>query len=451
MPDLRRKAVTHLASKSSTPKGSPRSSRPCSRRGTDEEYLSDDGSTISNESFDGFWDGADIKQSVGKDWEEELEEAFDGILERKGTSTTGREEALSQIVRLTTLRYTRSQIAGKESQLTSALLKSLRNGRTDRESILACKALSLLMITMSDYDQFYSSTSTPLKMAIENHNSVQVKCAAIHTLALSAFLFAPSTHETQAVLDFYIEIVENDGHSIGAGDIEGVVIAALEAFALLVTCLEDSEGTGQRAMPVLINQLESSDVGVRLISGECIALLYEQHYNAQSEGEDEGAPSSQGPYDNIVHLTGLLSRLSTSSTKRISKASRKAQHSTFRDVLLTVSSPKSSAPSETLVFHREMVVTIDTWSRFHVLQELRRILTQGLHVHFSRNATIREMLEYEGIVIEPDEDEMDEDFEQRKQEKKSIQAEMRRTRQTSVKSERKTKGLQRVWTQEEEV
>lgn len=230
--------------------------------------------------------------------------------------------------------------------------------------------------------------------------------------------------EILSIMEYLLEIVESDGHSIEAGDSAAVVTAALEEWAFLATKIEDLEQESQTAMEAFVDQLESSDAGVQIAAGENIALIYEKSYTeleedeSSNEEEDEdpedgsspGAPKMvkrYEPYRNVTQLTNQLSALASVSSRRLSKKDKKSLHTSFADVLNSVENPtrgpryQNALNQETgkrygsrmvVRVNRAGVMKIDKWWKLHRLQAFRRILGGGFLVHYEKNAVVFDSL-----------------------------------------------------------
>ncbi|KZF19566.1 hypothetical protein L228DRAFT_250596 [Xylona heveae TC161] len=275
----------------------------------------------------------------------------------------------------------------------------------------------------------YDAVFQPIKRTINDSESEASKVAAIHTLATVTFYGGASLDETQNTVEYYLEIIESDGHSIGAGDSEAVVTAALEEWGFLATQLEDMEDLSEPAMEAFVEQLDSSYPRVQIAAGENIALLYEKSYTeleedeeaesdddgAESDPEDErlpGAPKMVKRYtvyrreDQLKHK---LSALATLSSHRLSKKDKKSLHTNFADILNSVENPtrgpryQNAVSQETgkrygnrmaVRIHRTGIMKIDQWWKLHRLQALRRILQGGFISHYEKNEVIFDSLPY---------------------------------------------------------
>lgn len=284
-------------------------------------------------------------------------------------------------------------------------------------------ALTLVLVTEPS-DHIYDAIVSPIKITISDSEYINAKVAAVHALGAATFYGGASEDETQSIMDFLVEIIESDGEVIEAGDNGAVVTAALEEWGFLATVLEDMSETSTEPIEAMIEQLESSDVGVQIASGENIALLYEKSYSDReadddppSENEDQDSDDEDAddktqvkrysPYRRTDQLSHTLSELATASSRRVSKKDRKSLHSNFSDILNSVEHP-TRGPRYSNALNAEtgerygsrMTVKvggksqmiIDKWWKLHRLKALRRILQGGFLVHYKDNSVVFETL-----------------------------------------------------------
>ncbi|KAK9484737.1 interferon-related developmental regulator-domain-containing protein [Lipomyces starkeyi] len=499
MSDLRRKAASRLAKSGSKKRGGSgyttptKGSRNSSRFNTDDEdnfdddismFSDDDWSVGSSDTLDSY--GTDTENSgrsasrsrkkdtdTGIDWREKLGELVDVISgERKNTSYSSREDALSRISKIMSMKYAWRIVENRHKDFEDGIIRSLKNGKSGKETILACRVLSLLVVTDPENEVWFTGTVSLLKNLIFSLDEAATKVACLYTLG-SVVFFSTASGEVEAgdILDFLLDIIMSDGSSIQAADDEKVVTAAIQTFGFIASTLDDALEISQSAVPALVDQLESSQVSVRMASGQVIALLYERYaedignyhlVDDSSEEEDiadapvESAgslpsPSSSSEDDKIEsdeegaertplparpqpkrtlsslpklyydddQLVNLLTQLSTSSSKRLAKSSRRAQRSIFRDILETVktaightdvevesdtmgyerpsmdssvlslSSNVNSNIHLTLRFEQGLTLSIDSWAAYLRLAHVRRILSHGLPAHYSKNRIVR--------------------------------------------------------------
>ena len=285
-------------------------------------------------------------------------------------------------------------------------------------------AISLSILT-DPADTIYDAVYSQLKRTITDSESSLSKAAAIHTLGVSTFYGGASLEATQETMEFFIEIVESDGNSVGAGDDATVVTAAVEEWAFLATQLDDVEEATEVAMDAFVEQLSSAHPGLQIAAGENIALLYEKSYTELEEDEEPPERSDLDDLDDELEQGGPvmvkryqvyrredqlkreLSLLANISGKSISKKDRKNLHMNFADILNTVEHPtlgpryqkainketnKSYGSRLTVRIRDVGEMKIDRWWKFHRLQALRRVLQGGFVVHYENNRVVFDTL-----------------------------------------------------------
>lgn len=279
----------------------------------------------------------------------------------------------------------------------------------------------MLLITQQS-DHIYDTIAGPVKIIINDSQYAQAKLAAIHTLGIAAFYGGAGSGGIQEVMDYLLEIIESDGHSIEAGDNGQIVTAALEEWGFLATQLEDMEETSEEPMEAFVEQLESTDVNVQVAAGENIALLFEKSYTEREEDEepekhdidsdDEDAPATDvvkrytvwRREDQLIHT---LEALSTASSKRMSKKDRKSLHTNFADISNSIKRPwvgprysnaidqetgKAYGSRMTVSIGSKNSMTISKWWQLIRLKSLKRVLQGGFLIHYEDNEVIFDSL-----------------------------------------------------------
>jgi hypothetical protein len=339
------------------------------------------------------------------------------IIERKKSSYQAREEALDRYVGLLSTKYARQEIVSQKSEIIDSCLRSIRSGRTEKESLLAAKALGLTIVT-DPTDEIYDTVIPTFKRTIADHDSHLLKVAIIHQLGAAAFYGGATTAETEGIMNFLLEIIQNDGHSIGAGDDGGgVVTAALEEWGFLCTQLDDAEKVTYASMGATIDQLDSSEVTVQVAAGENIALLYEKSFT-EAEPDELDDPHESGkkwiqrykPYPTDRNsddgLKRSLADLCTGSRRYLNRRDKRTQRSAFTDILSAIDDPlRGPRFSEALDrtgavrgsriavrVHRTGVLRVDKWWKLLRVQHLRRLLGGGFLTHWVENPVIFESL-----------------------------------------------------------
>jgi hypothetical protein len=281
-------------------------------------------------------------------------------------------------------------------------------------------AIALTIITAPS-ETIYEAIFPALKHAYTDSEHYSVKSAAIHTLGAAAVYGGASDQEIEDIIDGFLEIIESDGESIGAGDSGEVVAAACEEWGFLATSIDDVEDKTEIAMDAFVEQLESSDTSVQVAAGENIALLYEKSYTereaedgpASDEEDEEGYTIDSSVvkryevYRQKSQLEHTLSKLATESSRRIAKKDRKALHVNFADILNTVEHPQRGPRYQkaidqetgrrygsrlTIRIHKTGSMKIDKWWKLHRLQSLRRVLGGGFVVHYENNEVVFDSL-----------------------------------------------------------
>lgn len=284
--------------------------------------------------------------------------------------------------------------------------------------------LALALITVTDpSDSIYDLINQALKRVVVEFESPAVKSSAIHALGAAAFFGGVVDQEALSIMEYLLEVVESDGHSIEAGHSAEVVTAALEEWGFLATQVEDLEEESQTAVEAFADQLESSDAGVQIAAGENIALIYEKSFTEmeedESDEEDDEDPedgSSPGapkmvkryePFRNVGQLKNQISALASVSSRRLSKKDKKSLHTSFADILNSVENPTRGPRYQNAInqetgkrygsrmvvrVNRAGVMKIDKWWKLHRLQALRRILGGGFLVHYEKNPMVFESL-----------------------------------------------------------
>jgi hypothetical protein len=372
------------------------------------------GKLIQESSLGSFGEASTLDElpEPGNTWQDDLGDVIQRIVDRKKSSYQGREEAFAMYVAILSAKYAREEIVMKKDEIVDSCLRSVKSGRTEKESLLAAKALGLTLIT-DPTEEIYDKASQTFKGIISDHESLPLKCQVIHQLGAVAFYGGATTAETEGIMEFFLEIVESDGHNLGAGDDAGVVTAALEEWGFLCTQLEDAEDVTKSSIDALVEQLNSSEVSVQVAAGENIALLFEKSHT-EAEDDELDDPNEAGkrwvqryqPYPRVEALKETLVGLSSGARRYLSKRNKKTQRSAFGDILRSIEDPlKGPRYSEaldkngaargsrmTVRVHQMGVLRVDKWWKLVRLQHLRRLLGGGFLTHWVENPVIFESL-----------------------------------------------------------
>lgn len=82
---------------------------------------------------------ADNAELSTEAWRTELADRIQEVIDRKRSSVQGRETCLTSYVRILTAHYAEEEIRGKEAELVTAFLKSIKAESSEKETILAMK------------------------------------------------------------------------------------------------------------------------------------------------------------------------------------------------------------------------------------------------------------------------------------------------------------------------
>ncbi|OCK79155.1 IFRD domain-containing protein [Lepidopterella palustris CBS 459.81] len=402
-------------------------SRNPSRHGSDDEdgALSD-GTAWSTNSIDDILNGEDIDLPPDT-WKSELNTRIEQIIDRKRSSTEGRADSLNAYAHILMARYARDDIENRIDEILPSMLRSIKAETSERETVVALKALAVTILTL-DSDDIYDSVHELLKRTISDSEFTHAKINAIHTLGAAAFFGGASEEETADIMSFLLEIIESDGLSAGAHDNGDVVVAALEEWGLLATEIEDMEDATDSAIEAFVEQLQSSETSVQIAAGQNIALLYEKSYTPL-EDDEEASDNDNGSEDEETHsasgqkmvkrytvyrrqdqLMRQLEELANISTRKISKKDKKNLHSSFTDIRNSVEKPTRGPKYSTALdgetgrtygagrmkvrISRSVEVKIDKWWKLQRLNALRRVLQGGFAVQYDENGAVNRCLPF---------------------------------------------------------
>lgn len=418
----RSKESTPPISRNSSAAPSPRGSRIASRQGSDDESEFSDSTDWGTNSIDALVAPSELEGEGGNElWAAELEERINSLTDRKRSYTEGREQQLSAFNLILTRHFAEEQLKGRADEIVSTLLKSVKAGQSEREVVLALKALALVIITEPSED-IYDAVASIFKNTINDSQYAAAKIGAIHALSIATFYGGATVEETEEIMDLFLDIVSSDGAIVEETDNGDLVVAALEEWGFLATQLEDMEESTETAIDTFVDQLESSDPSVQIAAGDNIALLYEKSYTeaeSDDEPESDDEDGSKGPrmikrytvYRQQHQLEQTLQAIAKGSSKRVSKKDRKHLHLEFNDVLATIEKPTRGPRYSTaldiegkeygsrmkVTIHGGGKMTIDKWWKLHRLNGLKRLLQSGFMVHYEFNQVVFDSLP---VIIE---------------------------------------------------
>ena len=348
---------------------------------------------------------------------QELRDRIEELTDRKGSSNKGREECLTSYIRILNSHYIADALYGSVPDLISSFSRSIKAESSEKEAMLALKALALTAISISD-EKLYENSAAAVKRSITDSQSFPTKAAAIHCLGTCIAFGGAGEEEILETLTFLLEIITSDGNLVDAADNAETVTAALRVYGFLATRIEDLENDSEEAIEAFLEQLDSSDPDVQIAAGENIALLYEKSYTPQEEDEttsdieepEEGGDSSgdesgdlnlikrYNAYHNTSEVIEKVSALASLSTHKLNKRIKQLLHKSFASILTTVENPRlglrtNSARGMRIKIYQSGEMDVDSWWKLMRLNALRRLLAGGFVNHyFEGNKQVLEML-----------------------------------------------------------
>ncbi|KAK9717985.1 Interferon- developmental regulator 1 [Basidiobolus ranarum] len=366
--NLLKKAVKS-ASKASSRTATPASSRHASD--LEEDGLSE-GSDSTLDSLSSFQD------DMGNvDWSDELKKNIEELSEKR---TTARESTLLRLAKILSHKYLDEDLYLQRDTIMDTLKKCIKRSGSVQERILAAKVIVLCFITLgAGEESLYKDVSPILKSIVHDTTEPDVLSAVINCLAVISFVASTDELETLKLMDMFTVIFKDSHRS------PQTIVSAVNAHGLLFTTLGGSSRITRSifdsTMPILTRLLESSNVEIRVSSGESMALMIEiLRDNCDSPFR----------YDRMKTLIASLNSLATDCSKHRSKKDRSAQRSAFREIIGSIDDEQS--PELKLKFRGE-VITFTGWSEIKQLNAFREALTEGLHVHFQYNDLLHDIFE----------------------------------------------------------
>ncbi|KAH6641664.1 interferon-related developmental regulator-domain-containing protein [Chaetomium tenue] len=416
----RLKPESGLSSTNHSPNGSPANSRvgsransrPGSRYASEDEFASDsendDIMTMSANSVDG-------DEDVGSTttWVERLQDRVTELQDRKRSSVQGREATLGGYNHLLKHHFAQGQLQRSVAEIMPVLLRDIKSGSSDEERLRALKAFTLTVLTCSS-DTVFEQALPILKAACHDSEEEDNKIEAIHALSIAVTYGGGSTEAAEEVLDFFMEIIESDGHFVTAADSAPVVTAALQAWAFVASHLDDLTDQSEAAIEAFMEQLDSSDPDVQTGAGVNIALLFE----AARDYEEETGESFDMQYNQHRIMT-RMAEIVRDSSKTVSKKGRRNLRSNFSSIVTSLERGKGpgystagrSGPNphtggsrtddqgdfrefgyrEKIRIYNQFLL-IDTWSLHTRVEMLKILLGGGFGIHYLENPVIRDIL-----------------------------------------------------------
>ncbi|KAJ1937645.1 Interferon- developmental regulator 1 [Kickxella alabastrina] len=365
------------SSKASTPKQAP------SANVSDDEF--DDTDSVAS---DDAWVVAGDEEAgakaveAGDNWESILGDALESVGDKRVVS---REKGLLTIVRVMSLRFIGDGLENSRVTLLEALKRSVRNNKSEKETLLALLAIGQWFINFGmEHANEYASIDKQLKTLINDHKTDSVRALALNMLGLANFISGTDHNDAAEVMRF----ISDRFFSATAAAPVVVLRQALETYGFLMTVLVAgnqalAERTFQQSdFQAHMKALCAESIDLRLVAAQNFALMHE-------------ALSHDGhlyEFDQQEELVATLLSIKHESSKRHGKRVTQAQRSAMRDVLKSIETGK--APKMQLIFVGRSVV-FDRWERIIRLHVFKAVLGSGLPVHFVDNPLLRDIFEVE--------------------------------------------------------
>lgn len=358
-------------------------------------------------SIDAFLESDDLADASVDATKQNLNTTIDEIIERKGSTATGREDALLRYNRFLKIHHFEDVVSSRVDAILAALSKSIKAESSSKETVLALKAVSLTALS-SENTMLYETMASLLKRTVSDSQDNPSKAAAIDCLGVCLAFGGADGEEISENCTFLLEIIQSDGSFVGADDNAEVVVAALHTYSLLLTYLDDLEDESEDAIEALLEQLDSGDVNVQIAAGEAIALLFEKSYTPREEDEDDEDEEHEeehtvgdrnlvkryNAYHNPSEVLDKVNSLAHLNTRNLHRSDKKRLHQSFSRIATTIENPRlglrNNAESKMIVrVHADGEFKVDQWWKLVRLNALRRALMGGfINHHFEGNEQV---------------------------------------------------------------
>jgi hypothetical protein len=361
-------------------------------------------------SVDAFLEADDIMEFTTEESLPGLERAVDHLLERKA-GVHEIEAALEFYVKSLICHFTPDIVYRYIDELIPLFVRRIKTERTEKETLLALRALALSTITYPDMT-IYEKVSEPLKRCVLASSVGAIKAGAISCLGVCTMWGGAGEDEIVDVLNYLLEIVSSDGAFVNADDNAEVVTAALQTYGFLATLVEDMEAESEDAVAAFLDQLDADDVRVQVAAGENIALLYEKScteregdddYDSESEDaavteeeaakklrrDESGRIKRYNAYHNTDEVLEKVKRLASAHTKAMNRRDKLFLHKSFPRIATTIEEPKlgiqarrDGAGDIKVRIHGDFEIRVDQWQKLMRLNAIRRVLGVGFVNHY---------------------------------------------------------------------
>lgn len=320
----------------------------------------------------------------------QINQCLDGLIE-KGFKE--REDALKLLKKIFSNKFVFENLNDKIFTLTDSLLRCVKRGKTS-EQLLALDVIMLTFVQIGNSStetlSFLNQLKTPLLEIIEDEKmDSDVRAASVKALGFGIFTSNENSADSIGILDKF-EAIFSGSFAKGDGTLRSLTAktydfhsATLATWSLLLSIMP-MHVVNKLCVKLVVHfhdLLKSSDVDMRIIAGETIALLFEL---AQCDSHSDLASFDD---DDLIEL---LKTLANDAAKYRSKRDKKQQRSSFRDILRTIEEGEFN--NATIKFGTENLV-IDNWIRRKQYDALKELLTTGMNTHLQENEFVRDVFD----------------------------------------------------------
>ncbi|XP_062466614.1 interferon-related developmental regulator 2 [Pezoporus occidentalis] len=323
------------------------------------------------------------EQAQEEEVEDRLKEHMDSLLDKSAKTRL----AALQSLRLAFCSRTLSEfLLERRLTLTDSLEKCLKKGKGE-EQALAGTVLTLLCLQMGSGPEgeevFRSVKPLLISVLTDSMASPGARQSCATALGMCCYIAAADLEDLVSCLSCLESIFSPPSSSEegSAPSQDGPLhCSALQSWSLLLTICPPSHiksilDNGWLRLPLL---LASSNVALRILAGETVALVFEL---AQDMEVDLC-------HQDTVFLCAQLKVLATESKKYRAKMDRRKQRSIFRDVLHFIESGEYQ--EETIRFGLECMY-VDSWACQRTYQAFKEVLSSGICHHLQNNELLREI------------------------------------------------------------
>jgi hypothetical protein len=334
-----------------------------------------------------------------------LVDSIDGLTEKRATT---RINHLQTVYDIMCKHYTKPILSNRIDTLANGVLNCVNRGTSDKEVILGLETITVITITIGRRQQtshkFSSDNAGQLgdetlqrlrdtltAKCIEgkpNETNQNIRHAALFSLAMYGFIEDDSRDLVVGLLSTYENEYwrkEKDMNVLAQAITSWSLMASAVPMYLHVQVLL------RRVKSKLIKLLTKNDLGVKMSSGEALAMLYQSYYDTQGDDEEEGLEETLGEIDH--ELLEKLQQLSTQTNKQVAKRDRSVQKSSFRDIVDTI---EDGTSPEIKVVIKKNTLTFDTWRSIIQYNAFKSVLGSGLIQHFTNNPLVQEVFGVQG-------------------------------------------------------